>query len=259
MKTGIKESYLDLDACRNALVTGRGEGVRVAVLDSGIECDHPDLNGLSLTDDIAFSVEGSAITTVPGNGEDMFGHGTAIAGIIRRLAPEAEIGSVRVLGNQLRSRTKLIERAAHWAFEHGYHAVNCSFGCRVEQLVLQYKNWVDQAYLRGVHVVAASNNIDYRFQEWPAHFSSVISVKGGSISDPLRYQCIANHLVEFVLPGEDIEVAWRGGVRKRVTGSSFAAPHMAALLARLLSKLPLLSPLEAKAALKRLCSEVVSA
>ena len=70
---------------------------------------------------------------------DLFGHGTAIAAIIRRIAPEAEIGSFRVLGESLDSRTVIIREGVRQAIERGYHVLNCSFGCGVLEHIFQYK------------------------------------------------------------------------------------------------------------------------
>jgi subtilisin family serine protease len=113
---------------------------------------------------------------VPGEGRDLFGHGTAVAGIIRAAAPEAEIGSIRVLGESLSARTAIILEGARQAIERGYHILNCSLGCGVPEHVLKYKNWVDEAYLKGVHVVAACNNLDSARPEWPGFFTSVLTV-----------------------------------------------------------------------------------
>jgi subtilisin len=86
-------------------------------------------------------------------------------------------------------------------------------------------------------------------REWPSHFPSVITVNFARSDQPGLFYCRLGHLVEFAAPGEDVEVAWLGGSRKKVTGSRFALPHLAALLARLLSCCPNLWPLRA-----RLCS-----
>jgi subtilisin family serine protease len=69
-----------------------------------------------------------------------------------------------------------------------------------------------------------------------------------------RVPFLDHKLVEFAARGQDIEVAWLGGERKRVTGSSFAAPHISALLARLLSGCPSLTPLQAKSLLHTLAA-----
>jgi subtilisin family serine protease len=77
-----------------------GKGVRIAVLDSGIDTTHPALDGLKLADDIAFERDGPFLKAVDTSG-DVIGHGTAIAWIIRSMVPDAEIGSFRVLDADL--------------------------------------------------------------------------------------------------------------------------------------------------------------
>src|SRR5258708_14923970 len=165
-----------LEEARSFLEQGTGRGVRIAVLDSGIEAGHPALGGLTLRDDLAVIEQDSEIKNVPGNQKDVFGHGTAIAGILRAVAPEAEIGSFRVLGEQLRSRSLIIREGARLALERGYHILNCSFGCGREEHVLLFKGWIDQAYVAGRHIVAASNNQDLMKREWPGHFPTVLTV-----------------------------------------------------------------------------------
>jgi len=138
------------------------------------------------------------------------------------------------------------------ALERGYHLLNCSFGCGREDQVLQYKDWVDEAYVKGRHVVAACNNHDFMKREWPGHFSSVITVNFANVAQAETFYYRPGNLVEFAARGQDIEVAWLKGGTKKVTGSSFAAPHLTGLVARLLSGYPNLSPTEAKALLHRL-------
>lgn len=224
----------------------------MAVLDSGIEWNHPQLIGAPRGDDLAITDDGLGLKTVPGEGRDCFGHGTAIAGIIHKLAPEAEIGSIRVLGDHLRSRTAIIREGVRQALDRGYHILNCSFGCGREDHVLAYKDWIDEAYVRGRHVVAACNNQDVTKREWPGHFSSVITAYFVRTDRPEALFHRSGHLVEFAARGQDVEVAWAGGGIKKVTGSSFAAPHVTGLLARLLSCCPSLPPLQAKALLQHL-------
>ncbi|MEI9897847.1 MAG: S8 family serine peptidase [Chthoniobacter sp.] len=153
-----------------AVRRGRGRGVRIAVLDSGIETSHPAFGGRPFCDDLAVVEDAGTLKMVPGGGADVFGHGTAVAGIIHEMAPEAEIGSIRVLGESLAARTPSILQGACEAIDRGYHILNCSLGCGIYEHGLLYKAWVDQAYLRGVHVVAACNNADLGRSEWPAFF-----------------------------------------------------------------------------------------
>jgi subtilisin len=100
--------------------------------------------------------------------------------------------------------------------------------------------------------VAACNNQDFTKREWPGHFPTAITVSFTRCEKPDALFCRLGRLVEFAARGEDIEVAWLGGGQKRVTGSSFAAPHAAGLLARLLSHAPSLSTLHAKLLLHQL-------
>ena len=169
-------NWINPEEAMEAIKRGRGKGVRIAVLDSGVEISHPALDGLVLLDDVAIVEDGLRLKPVPGEGRDLYGHGTAVAGIIRRAAPEAEIGSFRVLGESLSARTAIILEGARMAIERGYHILNCSLGCAVPEHVLKYKSWVDEAYLRGVHVVAACNNHDFARPEWPGFFTSVLTV-----------------------------------------------------------------------------------
>ena len=244
--------WLSLEEASVAVEQGTGRGVKVAVLDSGIQFRLPCFQGLTLADDLAIMEDGVQIKVIEGKGHDAFGHGTAVGQIIRELAPEAEIGSFRVLGEQLRSRTAIIREGARQALERGYHILNCSFGCGREDHVLQYKDWVDEAYVRGRHIVAACNNYDFRKREWPGYFPTVVTVNLTRTNYPESLFYRPGHMVEFAARGQDVEVTWLGGGSKKVTGSSFAVPHVAALLARLLSFFPHLPPLQAKALLHQL-------
>ena len=243
-----------IEEARSFLKQGTGKNVRIAVLDSGIEAGHQLLNQLQLVDDLAIVEQQFELAAVPGEGRDVFGHGTAVASVIRRVAPEAQIGSFRVLGENLRSRTLIIREGARLALERGYHILNCSFGCGREDQVLLYKDWIDEAYVQGRHIVAACNNQDFMKREWPGHFPTVVTVNFTRCDAPELFFCRLGQLVEFAAAGQDVEVAWAGGARKKVTGSSFAAPHITGLLARLLSCCAGLSPVHAKALLHQLAA-----
>jgi len=206
---------------------------------------------MKLLDDIAIVSEGNTLNACAGEGQDVYGHGTAIAGIIHAIAPEAEIGSFRVLGHQLGSRTTILCEGVRQALEMGYSILNCSIGCPgVSKYLMGFKTWIDEAYLKGVHIVTACSNENFRFREWPSHFPSVISVSMVRTDrmDKLFYR--RGHLVEFAARGENIELLWKGGGTKKSSGSSFAAPVAAAILARLLSVYSDLSPLVAKELLR---------
>ena len=241
-----------LEEARRALQEGTGKGVRIAVIDSGVEIDHPALSGLSLVDDLHVVDAGVQIEVKQGDGTDVFGHGTAVSAVIRRIAPDAQLGSIRVLGANLGSRTVIIREGVRQAIDRGYHILNCSFGCGLSEHIFQYKEWIDEAYLKGIHVVSACNNYDFTTPEWPGYFPSVVTVNMARFDEDHTFFYKPGHLVEFAARGVDVTLPWNNKGTKEVTGSSFAAPIMSALLARLVSVMPRLAPLEAKSILHRL-------
>jgi subtilisin family serine protease len=236
---------------KDALKRSRGSGVKIAIIDSGVEAEHPSFGALQLVDDIAIVQQEDGLVLEEGGGCDVFGHGTAVAWSVLQTAPEAKIGSFRVLDGRNLSKSHAVCRAALLAMERGYHIINCSIGGGIKEQVLMYKDWVDRAYLAGVHIVAACNNMDFRKLEWPGHFSSVITVNMlAAPREDRLYQNQGLSLVEFAAHGVNVRVPWKGGITIETTGSSFAAPRAAGMLARLLSVEPDLKPLQAKALLQ---------
>ena len=236
------------DEVRAAIRNGDGDGVKVAIIDSGIDRSHPVFKGsLTLADDIAVSSDGVRLQIQEDSGEDVYGHGTAVAGILLETAPKVTLGSFRALDGRNRSRSFIIAECVRQAISRGYHILNCSFGCRgLAKYVMEYKDWIDDAYTSGVHIIAACSNIHYTVREWPAHFPSVISVGAADCEpDELRYQPGA--MVSLYAKGERVTVPWVGGAWRVETGSSFAAPRVSGFLARLLSEHPGLRPDLAKA------------
>lgn len=239
------------DEIRAVLAHGDGDGVKIAIIDSGVELSHPAMAGVTLLDDLAITDKAGSVDISPGAGVDVFGHGTAIASIILKHAPKAQLGSFRVLTPTLGSRNYLIRDGVKLAIEKGYQVLNCSFGCRDDdgRHAMVYKQWLDVAYLRRVHVVAACNNDNVNIQEWPGYFHSCINVNmADSKTDKVIYR--NDHLVEFAATGVDQTVPWKDGSYKTVSGSSFATPVVTALLARLLGVYPGLSVVRAKAILQ---------
>ena len=232
------------------MAEGRGRGVRIALLDSGVETAHPALAKLRLADDLVFFARDGRIVCEPGDGTDPYGHGTAVAGIIHELAPEAELGSFRVLGPQLASRTGIASAAAREALARGYHILNCSFGCGISAHIHLYKAWVDLAWTEGAHVVAACNNLDPAQAEWPAHLLPAIGVNMTAAAPPDGLVVMPGQFIEFAALGVDVTVPWCGGGFRQMTGSSLAAPRVTGLLARLLSVFPGLGPAQVRALLQ---------
>ena len=239
--------WIGLDEAVLAMRQGDGLEVRVAVLDSGIEIRHPKFAGRSLVHDFEVETNTEPAFT-DGQGCDAYGHGTAVADLIWREAPRAELGSFRVLGPSLNARTAQVALAARKAISLGYRILNCSFACGIAGHLPIYKEWLDEAFLAGVHVVAASTN--HCTPEWPAHFSSVLGVDCSSAGQ--EFARMPGRMVEFLYPAENLQVAWKDGGERVMTGSSFAAARLSGLLARLLSVYPECDVPTARALLRRI-------
>jgi subtilisin family serine protease len=226
-----------------------GEGVRVAVIDSGIEADHPALEGCVEVDrGVAIGVDDAGqVVERPGPHGDSVGHGTACAGIIHSLAPKARVTSVKVLGEGLRGKAAAFIRGLGWAVEQRYEVINLSLGTRPREWALPFYEVCDEAYFRGCFIVTAANNA-YR-SSFPSLFASVASVACNLSKDPFRFHYNPDPPTEFLAPGIDLEVAWRGGARITGTGNSYAAPHISGIAALIRSKHPELRPFHVKTVL----------
>lgn len=228
-----------------------GRGVKVAIVDSGVDNAHPAVAGaVRGWVEPEFGEDGGlTIKTAPH--EDAFGHGTACAGVVHRIAPEAELYSVRVLGAGLVGRAQSFAEGLRWAVENGMHVVNLSLGTTVRDYFHLLYELVDQAYYRGTVLVTAANNM--RVLSAPSLYAPVISVacyQGASDDDVLNYWCNPSPPVEFGAPGINVRVGWLGGGYITATGNSFAAPHITGLVALLRSKHPHLTPFEVKTLLR---------
>ena len=91
--------------------------------------------------------------------DDGFGHGTACAGIIRSLAPECEIYSVKVLGQKHKGRGAAFAAGLRWAIANGMHICNLSLGATKPEFCAELHELADQAYFRNVLLVSAANNL----------------------------------------------------------------------------------------------------
>jgi len=156
-----------------------------------------------------------------------------VAAIIGEHAPDCAIDSVQVLGGDLRGSSSRIVAALNWAINEKYDIINCSFGTASPEYIGRYKEIVDLAFCRNVWFISACNNFDFRTLEYPGSFPTVLSTDYAAMDDPLSIKRRRGHLVEFVARGAQITVAWKNGTQRKVHGSSFAAPHLAAVAARI--------------------------
>lgn len=231
----------------HAWIESRGAGVTVAVIDSGIEGNHPAVGG-KLVRSVRVDIDGDDAEVVDDNPVDVVGHGTACAGIIHGLVPEAELVSVRVLGRNNRGSGIAFAHGLDWVIQQGIDVANLSLSSRSEDLYASFHDLVDQAYFANTLLVCAASNTPGQVS-YPSLFSSVFSVAAHDIPDPEALFYNPNPPVEFGAWGVDVTVAWRGGSSIVGTGNSFATPHVAGLVARIRSTFPTATPFEVKALL----------
>jgi subtilisin family serine protease len=230
-----------------------GAGVRVAVVDSGIDAAHPAVGRVAGGVALAYDPDApDQVRATEGPHEDLFGHGTACAGIIRSLAPEAELYSVRVLGARLTGKGMVFAAGLRWAVANRMQVVNLSLSTGRRDYFAVFHELVDEAYFANVMLVCAVNNV--AGPTYPSQYASVFSVAANEATDPYRFAYNPAPPVEFGAPGIDVEVPWLGGSTIRATGNSFAAPHIAGLVARILGKHPGLTPFQVKTILLALAS-----
>lgn len=227
-----------------------GKGVKVAIVDSGIEHDHPEL-GDSVRGGVAVEFDEESenyLRIVEENRPaDLTGHGTACAGIIHAIAPEAELFSVRVLGKGGAGRALQFAGGVDWAVDNGMQVCNLSLSTSLEEYYALFHKVTDDAYFKNVMLVSAVNNIPA--PSYPSLYSSVISVAAHEGKDPLTYYYNPSPPVEFGAPGIDTLVAWMNQGYVKATGNSFAAPHIAGIVALICAKHPNLTPFQIKAIL----------
>ena len=223
-----------------------GAGVSVGIVDSGVEADHPAIAG-RLTESVAVELRDGEPEVIPDAGTDLFGHGTACAGIIVAMAPEVELVSVRVLGPDLKGKGAAFAAGLEYLIRRPVQVANLSLSSKSEALLPVFHGLADEAYFQRVVLVSAVNNV--LGPSYPSLFSSVVSVAAHSEPDPWRFYYNTNPPVEFGAWGLNVPVAWRGGGGTVGTGNSFAAPHITAMVALILSKHPGLTPFEVKAVL----------
>jgi serine protease len=248
---------LDRIRVEETWTASRGAGVVVAVIDTGVDLDHPDLRDQLLRD-----AEGRVVgldLVADEQPADRHGHGTLVAGVIAAsagngegiagIAPEARIMPIRALDDEGAGRGRDVDTAIRWAVDNGAHVVNLSLesvkgsdgsspGPGAPTAAVRY------AWERGVIVVAAAGNGGTPLSDYPD--DSPVVLVGATDRDDRRAAFSDRGRTDALLaPGVDIVSTWcrahgsstcdgRTHTYGIAEGTSFAAPHVAGALALLL-------------------------
>ena len=229
-----------------ALGDSTGSGARVCILDSGVERGHPLVGDLESAVVISIGENEEVVAEEDTEG-DVSGHGTACAGIVRTLAPDCSISSVRVLGSTFTGSGIVLLGGLRYAVEHGFDVINMSLSTTKKPFASVLHELADSAYFKRTVLVASAHNMPV--ESYPWRFSSVISVGSHEEPDPLAFFYNPSPPVEFFARGVNVEVPWLGGRSLTVSGNSFATPHMTAICALILAKHPELTPFQLKSIL----------
>ena len=224
-----------------------GKGVTVAVIDSGIDTNHPDLRG-KIIESVAAEADYKRVLFVPSSDGDSAGHGTACAGIISSIAPDAELYSIKVLGAGGSGDGQAFLAGLEYAIKRKIRLINLSLGTTKPQFFAPLHDLLDRAYQAGCVVVAAANNLPQ--PSFPSVFSSsLISVSKSEETDPFNFGFRFGEVIELTAPGVNVKTAWLNGGYKSLTGNSFACPHIVGIIALLLESHPNLTPFQVKSLL----------
>ncbi|MFI1994362.1 S8 family peptidase [Actinoplanes sp. NPDC020271] len=231
-----------------------GDGVTVAVIDTGVDGRHPDLTGHVLTGY-------DAITNTAGGNTDPQGHGTHVAGTIGALtgngigvagiAPDVTILPVRVLDAKGSGFDSDTAEGIVWAADHGADVINMSLGGTMPSTAVT--NAVAYARGKGVVVVAAAGNDRAKGSptSYPGADPGVIAVAATDSGDVVASYSNAGSYVDVAAPGSGIISTYptAAGGYATMNGTSMASPHVAAVAALLLAAAPDLTPDQVESAL----------
>lgn len=214
-----------------------GKGIKVAVLDTGVAPNHPDL-----IDQIAAQKDFSNSTSGP---YDTNGHGTHCAGVIAAnkndsgvigIAPSAKLLIGKVLSDSGTGSSSSIAKGIRWAVEEGADIISMSLGAPFSNSLIE--NAVKFAYSKGCFIVAAAGNEGPKqgTTGFPANMEQCISVAAVGLSNTAA-PFSSRGKVNIAAPGVDITSCWPPNGYGKLSGTSMATPFVSGVLALVLSAL----------------------
>ncbi|RJE89899.1 peptidase S8 [Paenibacillus sp. 1011MAR3C5] len=220
------------------------EGVIIAVLDTGVQSSHPDLQGKLLS--------GKNIVNQNSAPDDDVGHGTHVAGIIGASVNNGEgvagiswynkIMPVKVLDSSGAGSTYSVAQGIIWAVDNGAKVINMSLGNYAQADFLH--DAIKYAYEQDVVLIAASGNDNTERPGYPAAYPEVFAV--GATNNNKEKASFSNYgdYIDVAAPGDSIASTYPGSQYAALSGTSMASPHVAALAGLIRSANPSLSNVE---------------
>ncbi|UKS25640.1 S8 family peptidase [Paenibacillus sp. HWE-109] len=227
-----------------------GQNIRVGVIDTGIDYNHPDLRN-----SISRGINLLNRSMLP---FDDNGHGTHIAGTIAAtgrhsgivgVAPRAIIHPVKAFDNSGSAYVSDIIAGIDWCVHNDLDIINMSFGMKSYNRSLEQA--VMNAYYRGKIIIASSGNDGKKKTvDYPARFPQVVSVGATTRLGKIAPFSNRGKQIDIYAPGERVYSSWLHGKYNELSGTSMATAHVSGVVALMLSIKPM-SPLQIKSALRR--------
>ena len=213
-----------------------GIGITVAVLDTGIDFTHPLLNGRGVAGYNALNPSSLPIESADGATNIAVGHGTMVAGIIARIAPDALLMPVRVLNGDGVGTAKEVAEGLIFAVRNGARVINLSLGSSVRSKTMEEA--LDVAEAAGVTCVTSAGNNGAQEEQYPSSRHDVLVV--GALEADNKKSGYSNYggWVSVVAPGSNIRSTYVNGQYATWSGTSFATPFVTGEAALILSLRP---------------------
>lgn len=218
----------DIDAFAAWDVTQGSANVAVAIVDTGIDSSHADLAG---------KVVKSVNFTSSSTAEDRYGHGTHVAGIVAATTgnglgvagtcPTCVLYNVKVLGDDGNGSWADIAAGINWALDNGAKVINLSLGGTSGSYAVQSS--INNAWSRGVVIVAASGNSNTSRAFYPAYYSNIIAVAATTSQDQKASFSNYGSWVDVAAPGQNILSTTMGSTYGLMNGTSMATPFVSGL------------------------------
>lgn len=241
-----------------AWTTSTAESVNIAIIDTGIDKDHPDL---------VDNLKGGVLTITSGKykrksrdqWDDDNGHGTHVAGTVAAVnnsigvvgvGPKANLYAVKALDRNGSGWVSDIIAGIQWSIENGMRVLNMSFGSSSDSQALH--DAITTAYNAGIVQVAAAGNSgpDDNTVIYPAKYAETIAVSATDSGDGIAWFSSRGPEVDLAAPGVDINSTWNDGYYKSISGTSMATPHVSGTAALVVAAGKASTPADVKARLQ---------
>ncbi|MGA8849950.1 MAG: S8 family serine peptidase [Dehalococcoidia bacterium] len=204
-------------------ITRGDQSIIVAVLDTGIDKDNQDLAG-KVVAEVNFTDSPTC--------DDLYGHGTHMAGTIAAIAPECRLMNVKVADDMGKCETSVVAKGIIWAVDHGAKVINLSLSMTTSP---DLEEAVNYAWSQGAIIIAAAGNKGTSEPSYPAYYDDCLAVAGTNENNSLALLSSYGDWVDVAAPGFNIYSELPQNQYGYKTGTSAAAAHVSGVAALVFS------------------------